>query len=225
MNDAPPTILCVGDARAPDQQPWPERLEQAGLRAERVSDVYLALARLGRHRVDPVAVIVCVDFLRPSEFEFFELVARYHRQTAIYACGCAEAADKLEAALRAGAREVLTPARFERLLQELGPGPEESVEAADEAPRSAAAARAQVPWRKRAGGPVRTPPRRRERPEPDQSVPEPAECAAEEARPGNEAEADIFDGPLLSPEELDLLMRDDVRTRPDRLGDREEERE
>ena len=56
-------------------------------------------------------------------------------------------------------------------------------------------------------------------------MPEPAECAAEEARPGNEAEADIFDGPLLSPEELDLLMRDDVRTRPDRLGDREEERE
>ena|GEM_PF-6308127 len=223
MNETAPTVLCVGDAEAPDQHPWPERLAQAGLRAERVSDVYLALARFRRGRVDPIAVIVCVDFLGPAEFEFFGLVARYHRQTAVYACGCAEAADKLEAALQAGAREVLTPARFEKLLRELGPGPEGTVEAVGETPRSVAAAPVQVPWRKRVGAPVRTPPSRRERTAPGRPAPESAEPAAEGAKPDDEPKADVFDGPLLSPEELDLLMSDDVRTCRGLHGDREED--
>lgn len=257
-------VLCVGRSQEPRQQLWETRLEQAGLTVERVSNVYLALARVGRGFVDPTAILVWVDFLDPSEFEFFELVPRYHHRAAVYACGCSEAADKQKAALRAGAREVLTAERFETLLEDLrelpeelaggsagensneGPSttcaapmpeaapqpiPEPSPEAVDELAAeevteetdTSRSARIRVPWRKSADGPTRTPPRREGRFSSQQPENESAAGAVENADPGAEDGAEVFDGPLLSPEELDLLMGDDVRTRSAQQDEAEEE--
>ncbi len=172
MAEARPIILYVGGSQGPDCQLWEDCLTQAGLEIKRVDDVYLALALLGRGKVTPSAVIVCVDFLDASEFEFFGLVSRHHRRTAIYVCGCAEAADKLEAAMRAGAYGVLTAANWEKLIQELRGKVEGAAEnptdpadqTAEKPAESTPSPEVRVPWRKSSGEPVRTPPNRGECP-------------------------------------------------------------
>ncbi|MFH0983408.1 MAG: hypothetical protein V2A79_17965 [Planctomycetota bacterium] len=241
MSEATLTILWVGVTRDPRQQQWEARIEAAGLHSERVDDVYVALARLGRGKVNPAAVVVCVDFLDPSESEFFELVTRYHRGVPVYACGCPEAAEKLDAAMRAGARAVLTPEQLEKLAQELGgseasaavsPGPTEplerpsveqpATEATDPtAPASPTGIR--VPWRKGADAPIRTPPTRHPGTRLEPPGHESRDRVAESAKRDEDPEAALFDAPLLSPQELELLLKDDFRTRPAQHGPSEED--
>ncbi len=256
MSGATPTILYVGNSQDLDRSPWAQCFDRAPLRLERVDDVYLALARLGRARLDPAAVIVCVDSLDPSEFEFFGLASRHCRRAVVYACGCGDATDKLEAALGAGARAVLTPERFEKMSSELAEAqpeldtkvspsvptddespsadrpiepvrsPDTRVEVASAPPAEAPATeahqgppRVSVPWRRTTGRPVRTPPGRRQTsPPPRPEPPDPANRAMEDAERGEDHQVDVFDGPLLSPEELDLLMRDDLPARPAEAG-------
>lgn len=235
MCGATPTILFVGDACDLRQQPWIDRLEQGGFQVERACDVYLALARLGRSTVNAAAVIVCVDSLEPSEFEFFELVSRYHRPTVAYACGRPGAEDQCQAALLAGAREVLTAERFESFLLELrqdleeadvsAEEPEEAIpeEEVDEAsPSTPSPEPVRVPWHKRADSPARTPPSCRHL-TPPKPIEEPTDVIRENAMGSDEEEADFFDGPLLSAEELELLMSDDFRTHSARPGENEED--
>ena len=260
MSGATPTILYVGNTQDLERSSWAECFDRAPLQVERVDDVYLALARLGRTRLDPAAVIVCVDSLDPSEFEFFGLASRHCRRAVVYACGCGDAAEKLEAALGAGARAVLTPERFEKLSKELAEAPPEldtavspRMSAADgappvhqpveptqppetqvevaSAPSTEAPAeethqgppRVSVPWRRTADRPVRTPPSRRQPSPPPRSEPDPANRAIEDAGHGEDREIDAVDGPLLSAEELDLLMRDDLPPRPARSGGNKED--
>ncbi len=226
MPGTTPTILLVGGASEPTWPYWETRFEQAGLAIDRADHVYLALARIGRGKTDPTAVIVCVDFLDSSEFEFFELVSRNRPRTAVYAWGSPEASDKLEQAVRAGAREILTAERFEKLLHEFGESPAALVAEPGERTDAAASQGTPVPWRRTTAGPARTPPSRRERPAPIAprgSAPRSANHVREGEEPNNLDDSELFDGPLLSPEELELLMSDDFRTLPRQPSEREED--
>lgn len=264
MDNGSQTILMIHGDREQPAQHWKARFEDAGFVVQRVDDVYSAMARLGKGSIEPAAVLVCVDFLDPSEFEFFDLIRRGSRQTAVYAYSSAGVTGKLERAVRAGARDRLTPESFETLLNDIGlrsqapPGGslgseatqvsqvQHTVEAPDASegsgevrPCSLAGAaapsdceepagqaepqRPRVPWRQESGRPVRIPPGQQacsgeDRPADDATVSQPdgavPDATAPSSHPAAEEPGDeVFEGPLLTPEELELLMNDGFRTR------------
>ena len=103
---------------------------------------------------------------------------------------------------------------------------------ADEPPSPERPTRTPVPWRRVSTGPARKPPRTRERPVSDAPAAQPPEAPprstpnADTTAPPPESQPaeptpGLYDGPLLSPEELEMLMTDDFRTRPPRGGETE----
>ena len=85
-------------------------LRAAGCEVVSVPDVYRALARIGRLGAEAFsAVVVCVDRLQAEELEFFQLVARHHREIPAHAYGQSHAAARLETAVDLGARRLADP--------------------------------------------------------------------------------------------------------------------
>ena len=252
MSNSAVVILYVGLDR-PGAAPVLERLRAGGASLETLGDVYRALARWGRGRVRPAAVVVCVDGLATSEFEFFKLASRDHAGTPVYVCGPPASAARMQRAIEAGARGVITPDDVEELIHDVLPvngrsipeAPQRAGQAPPAEARPAAPAAeptsiselaipivsrfpdpdaenaeptaelddeetitdadafgpagpARVPWKSYGDWPVRKPPLR-----PGSTPPTPPPSAVS-----------LFDGPLLTPEELEALMREDFRTRP-----------
>jgi hypothetical protein len=233
------TILFVGAAHAGASSVL-DALRAGGSDPIIAGDVYLALARWGKGAVDLAAVIVCVDLLQPSEFEFFKLAARDHGRIPVYVCARPEASAKLDRAVAGGGRGRIAAGDVAELRCELAgaceddrfpaspaiaapleslsiPEPNEArspalteltrLNLADEAggpngddesdSGELTDEPARVPWKTYANRPVRKPPVR-----------------AGAVPPSPQPAADPFDGPLLSPEELEALMREDFRTLP-----------
>ncbi len=79
-------------------------------------DVYRGLARLLRDGASTArAVLVCVDDLRTSDFEFFRLVARHRRDIPVYVYGADRGSPRWANALKSGATGELTRAVIESL--------------------------------------------------------------------------------------------------------------
>ncbi len=102
----PRVIYVAGSARELPQEvrDW---LGQAGNRAAASPNVYDALALLAAGR-EPVAIVVNIDAVDWSEFDFFDHAARLSRETRIYVAGHEHQQAKVEAACARGA-QVFTP--------------------------------------------------------------------------------------------------------------------
>jgi hypothetical protein len=185
--------------------------------------VYRGLARLlGPPAVPPRAVIVCLDGLGTPEFEFFSILSRVRRDLKVYVYGSAGAEARIAKAVECGATGSVT----EEVLSELAGGPLCPPEAeapvrtperrndiavapadpppdpADQTPRTMAEedARkpARVPWLRYGDRPARVAPSHRELP-PQAPNPNP-----QTPNPPRSYE------PLLTEEELQALMSDDI---------------
>jgi len=95
-------------------------LRKWGIRACTFSDAYRALVRLGRSEPTSFnAVIVCVDFISPGEFEFFEIVGRDHPDVDLYVYGDDRCDHKITRAIELGARGRLTDDAVRAMAQDM----------------------------------------------------------------------------------------------------------
>ncbi len=98
---------------------WAEvLLAESGVHVLTFTDAYRALVRLGdSDSARPGAVVVCMDFIAPSEYEFFEIVGREHPGVGVYVYGDRRCDHKVSRALELGARGRLSV----EVLRELVP--------------------------------------------------------------------------------------------------------
>jgi hypothetical protein len=215
-----------------------DRLAAASLEVNGCGDVYRALARLAGSEVSRFrAVIVSLDGLDPSEFEFFSLVARLQRDLPVYVYAGPRSDSRVQKALDLGAAgrvtteviDSLAPPEEDRVASDEEAGEPQIHPAPDVAPPQAAPAKespiaaeetepapadrdeehrkveggtvqgsVRVPWLRYEGRPARTAPRQADRP--TQPAPEPE----------TEAPASGVHRPLLTEEELQALIGDDI---------------
>ena len=197
------------------------RIEQADCTIDYCPDVYRALAGMGR--LQPAAVIVAIDWLPESEFEFFRILHRRWRELPAFVLGADRSRSKIERAIEAGATGVLTEEALTRCLADFhrapseattGPPPMPATSPSEQTPNKKPDAfapadnvfdtenasekkrRVRVPWVRYSGGPQRVPP--------------PGGPSAPPPRLGASCEEDA---PLLSPEEIEALLGDDTASR------------
>ncbi len=113
-----------------------EAIAKADCRVVPCPDAYRAMARLGAPGDGGfLAVVVNVDRLESSEFEFFQLAARHYRGTPVYVCGQQTSKESIDRALRLGARKAVDA---ETLSEHLTPAaPHESITPPTPEPRPA----------------------------------------------------------------------------------------
>ncbi|MCP4591417.1 MAG: hypothetical protein GY842_11780 [bacterium] len=116
MEEAAPTIMWVGTLPEAERAEWIRVFDEAPVDVVWADSVYVALARLGRKKVMPRAVLVWVDRLEPSEFEFFRLARQHGAPAELFACGGAGAGERLAQAVRSGAQDRLSAAQTAALL-------------------------------------------------------------------------------------------------------------
>ena len=216
----PPSSLESGSCRSP----LDKLLAASPLETEWCPDVYRGLARLfGPPSAPPRAVIVCLDGLGTPEFEFFSILSRVRRDLKVYVYGSAGAEARIAKAVEFGATGSVT----KEVLSELAGGPPPLPEAeapvrtperrndtaaapadpppdpADQTPmrmveEEDARKPARVPWLRYGDRPARVAPAARTpAPQPSPSVDRPSPRTTS------------FE-PLLTEEELQALMSDDI---------------
>lgn len=102
-------MLVAGPVAAPSSQQslieqW---ISDAGLEVVRCPDVYLALARSLKGQPSCAAMVVAVDELAASHFEFFVLMARMRRDLSVFVFG--RNPERIVKALESGARGLVSP--------------------------------------------------------------------------------------------------------------------
>lgn len=107
-------VLCVGGASELMPAEVVAAVSGARVTLASCSDVYRAMARIGQH---PMALIlVCVDGLVSSDFEFFEIVSRRRDAPQVLVWSTVPGSWRLERAIRMGATGELS---LERLRDHL----------------------------------------------------------------------------------------------------------
>jgi hypothetical protein len=231
-------VLHIHSVPSPHAEDLDSRLAAASLDVKDCGDVYRALARLARSDVSRFrAVFVCLDGLDPYEFEFFSLVARLQRDLPVYVYAGPRSDSRVQKALDLGAAgrvtteviDSLAPAHEDRVAsdeevaepqmhaapdaappppalakespiaaQETEPVPDERDEEHGKVEGGTVQGSVRVPWLRYEGRPARTAPKPPDRPA--QPAPEPE----------TEAHASGVHRPLLTEEELQALIGDDI---------------
>jgi hypothetical protein len=104
---APSGVLFVGVPRTQLAGDVQRCFEERGVEVHCAADVYRALARIGKQC--PAAVVVAVDWLANDELEFFEILARRHRNVRAFVVGHQRAGSKLSRAVGYGASVLASP--------------------------------------------------------------------------------------------------------------------
>lgn len=115
-------VLHIAAGPASTVDPVSSSLAKGGWRVEETGDVYRGLARMTASASPPRAVIVCVDFLRSDEFEFFALARRHRPGVRILAYADGRLSAKLDQALAVDGVARFEAAGTERLLEGAMPG-------------------------------------------------------------------------------------------------------
>lgn len=208
-----------------------DALRIAGIEVEWCPDVFRALARLrkfGTKRFD--AAVVCLDDLTEPEYEFFALVRRRSTAVPVFVHASRRSKELIERAKRMGAtgevdvtlsalRAVWGPSNEPPPSgdQEAGADREQAFRAQPESSGSV-----RVPWVTDSDRPRRGPP------EPAATGERKERVSEREASPGDgqvdrgaAGIDDDVDAPLLTPEEMELLLKDGAELEGD--IDRQEE--
>ena len=216
------------------------RLATSSLVVDTCSDVYRGLARVCKAPAETYsAVVVCLGALGSAELQFFSTMARARPRVPVYVYGNASDAKREARAIELGAACVFTDDVMSHLetsgasldtddsTQEPSPGAQKPAIADRADPRTAASTESlpdrlfdddpskpdhddhpsrpvQVPWLNRAGSPAR---RKPSKPSKVQDVPERSQSA-------EESSGRALPEPLLTDEELQALIGDDILSIP-----------
>lgn len=200
-------VLHVTETLNGESEALTDALRTAGGEVELCGDVYRALAWLGRAEAPFHAVVLNLNWLARDDYEFVSQVARGAPSVPVFVYGGLVDADRINEALSLGALGKID-ARPEVVARVVAPalradsaagGRRPAPDGGDVAPPAEGEERAgvPVPWREAAHRPSRTRPREEE----DQTQSVGAQGAA-----GSVPNVPIEDGPLLSAEEIRLLL-------------------
>jgi len=114
-----PRVLCVTASAEELNASIVARIRQAGGTLEFCPDVFRALARIGQSEL--AAVLVQIDWLPDSQFEFFRILRHRRRELPVFVFGDVRARLKIARAVEAGATGVLDMEELSRRLADLQP--------------------------------------------------------------------------------------------------------
>ncbi len=182
-------------------------LQDGGAEVEMCADVYRGLARLGRSAERQFhAVLLNLDRLPREEYGFVSEVVRRDLPVPIFVYGGLTEAERISEALSLGAKAIIepTPGAIARVLDEARKGALSAAhetpppEPGEDAPPAGSRGETEIPfpWREAGERPVRTPP--------DKGAAEAPGMAGQTGYAA--ARVPIEDGPLLSAEEIRLLL-------------------
>ncbi len=213
---------------------WDSALAAISVAVDTCGDVYRGLARLSRSGgCDPSAVLVCLHGVGPCELEFFSIMRRLRPDVGVFVYGDARSQDRIARAIELGAtgragdgliealsaaraapptRFTPVPAAEDQTRSRLPASAEPAGEPASRQPRRLSETEtddlpaspqtspppARVPWLRYSDGPART------GPSPDKST------DAVVTASGHRKLRTPPDEPLLTSEELNALLEDDI---------------
>ena len=200
-------VLHVTETLNGESEALTGALRAAGGEVELCGDVYRALARLARAEAPFHAVVLNLSWLARDDYEFVSQVVRGAPSVPVFVYGSFVEADRINDALSLGALGKID-ARPETIARVLATALTADSAAPDRRPASNAGDAAppveveerrevRVPWREAADRPTRTPPGEEE----DQMG-----SVGDQGAPGSVPQVPIEDGPLLSAEEIRLLL-------------------
>ena len=115
-------VLHVGAPPELAGGPIADALSRANCEVVDCPDVYRALARVcGCWRDGFVAIVVCLDRLAASQFEFLEIVSHRRGSAPLYVYAGDAARSKIELAVRLGAKEEINAETIEHVLMAASP--------------------------------------------------------------------------------------------------------
>jgi hypothetical protein len=205
-------VLHITESPNAESAVLTDGLQEAGAEVEMCGDVYRGLARLGRASERPFhAVLLNLNWLPREEYGFVSQVVRRRLSLPVFVYGDLVETERIAEALSLGALARIEPSRqaialilaearkSDRAAAEVAPGTDPGEVARPS--RQSDDTGVRVPWQKQDDRPPRTPP---------DSFPSGMAPVANERFGEGHVGGPIEDGPLLSAEEIRLLLYDET---------------